>query len=342
MSPLSNNLRRGALTLIHNQTIWLDYHPHNQIRCLWADYHRGAQRPAVFGLRYSLHIEALCDGPAVCGKPGLGSVLWLCVCVYVLKGVIVITWPAAHTDRGTDVRRLQRRVTAEGTGWRLCVYMMWLLWNVTMRAVECANVSRKAAGRIESLHESVLLDMLRELDQKIEKKNQACSFFFFFFSYYSDAFKLLLIPHPADLKCCGQATTRTTTTNKQKRPWHTFLTSSPPPPSVLPSAPRKATRSPTAWTAGTLCGGPRWRWAPTPGSSPSPGCCPSRPTSSNWSLAPLWAGAKRRRRWWSPPNAEVKGDVRHPPLISPIASGSLERHTSWAQKWTLMKWTHLL
>lgn len=53
--------------------------------------------------------------------------------------------------------------------------------------VKCHNASCRvckrvpeAAGRIESLHRSVLLDMLQELDQKIEKKNQAFSFFFFF------------------------------------------------------------------------------------------------------------------------------------------------------------------
>lgn len=39
-----------------------------------------------------------------------------CVSVRLLKGVIVITWPAAHTDRGADTRRVQRRVGAEGTG----------------------------------------------------------------------------------------------------------------------------------------------------------------------------------------------------------------------------------
>lgn len=56
------------------------------------------------------------------GRQCVESLVWdqcfgsVCVCVYVLKGVIVITWPAAHTDRGTDTRRLQRRVTAEGTG----------------------------------------------------------------------------------------------------------------------------------------------------------------------------------------------------------------------------------
>lgn len=68
----------------------------------------------MFGPRYSLHIEAVCDWPALCGKPGLGSVLRLCVCVY--KGVRVITWPAAHRDRGADTRSVQRWVTAEGTG----------------------------------------------------------------------------------------------------------------------------------------------------------------------------------------------------------------------------------
>lgn len=73
----------------------------------------------MFGLRYSLHIESLCDWPAVCGKAWSGIsalALCVCVCVYALKGVTVITWPAAHLDRGTDTRRVQRRVTAEGTG----------------------------------------------------------------------------------------------------------------------------------------------------------------------------------------------------------------------------------
>lgn len=59
-------------------------------------------------------------------------------------------------------------------------------------AAKCHNVSCRvckrvpeAAARIKSLHKSVLLDVLRELDRKIEKRNKACGvwFFFVFFSH---------------------------------------------------------------------------------------------------------------------------------------------------------------
>lgn len=76
--------------------------------------------------------------------------------------------------------------------------------------------------------------------------------------------------------------------------------------SVSSSVSHQATRSPTAWTAGTLSAGPPWRWAPTLDSSPSQDFPLSRPTCSDSLLAPPWAGAKNRKPWLLPLSAEVK------------------------------------
>lgn len=77
-------------------------------------------------------------------------------------------------------------------------------------------------------------------------------------------------------------------------------------PSVCPSVPVQGTRSPTAWTAGTPCVGPQWRWALRDASSPSQAWPQSRRTPSDWWPAPQWAGARSTRRWWWPLNAEVR------------------------------------
>lgn len=200
MSPLSNNLRRGALTLIHNQTIWLDYHPHNQIRCLWADYHRGAQQPAVFGLRYSLHIEALCDGPAVCGKPVLGSVLWLCVCVCVRVKGSYSYYMACCTHRQRNRREaFSAAGHSRGDGMKVvCLY--------DVAVVKCHNASCRVCKRVPKSCGTNRISSWKCVVRRVEgtwpkNRKEKSSMFFFFF-----------IPRPADLKCCGQTTTRT---NKQ-------------------------------------------------------------------------------------------------------------------------------
>lgn len=84
-------------------------------------------------------------------KPGLGSVPWLSVCVYALKGVTVITWPAAHLDRNRH-KACAAAGHSRGDGMKVvCLYDVAL--------VKCHNVSCRvckrvpeAAGRIESLH----------------------------------------------------------------------------------------------------------------------------------------------------------------------------------------------
>lgn len=69
------------------------------------------------------------------------------------------------------------------------------LYDVTV--VKCHNAScrvckrvAEAAVRIESLHESVLSDVLQEVDQKIEKKNQACFFLFVLIPRLQAAFNI--------------------------------------------------------------------------------------------------------------------------------------------------------
>lgn len=132
ISPLSNNLPHTAFMLIYNQTIWWDYHPHNQIRSLWADYHpdgftvnlRSLLWLCVFGAQYNLHIESLCEWPVVCGEHGRGSVVWLYVCMCC--GVLVLLHGLLHIRQRNRHKPCAARVTAKGTEERLYVYIMCL------------------------------------------------------------------------------------------------------------------------------------------------------------------------------------------------------------------------
>lgn len=74
--------------------------------------------------QYAPHAESLCEGPGCVENTvedqRLGSV---CVCVYVLKGVSVITWLTAHETE----KLCTPGVTAEGAEQRLYVYIIRVL-----------------------------------------------------------------------------------------------------------------------------------------------------------------------------------------------------------------------
>lgn len=196
------------------------------------------------------------------------------LCVYVLKGVSVITWLTAHETE----KLCTPGVTAEGAEQHLYVYIIRVLkWHCDIWCVGvffCIEVRRNLANLVVS---HVACDVgLRVFP------TMPVSLFFF-------------------ISMGSQKQTKT-----HQRCWrasHQFYSLLPPP--VFPSVPPQDTRSPTVWTAGTRSAGPRWRWAPTVGSSPSRVFLLSRRTCSDSSLARLWAGENNWRRWLLPQSVEV-------------------------------------
>lgn len=157
------------------------------------------------------------------------------------------------------------------------------LWNMACGGVFCIESHRNLANLVVS---HVACDVALRVSPTVPV------FFFFFISVGSQK--------------------QTKTHQRCWRASHQVYSLLPPP--VFPSVPPQDTRSPTVWTAGTRSAGPRWRWAPTVGSSPSRAFLLSRHTCSDSSLARPWAGENSWRRWLLPRSVEVS--LMLPPRVS--------------------------